>query len=133
MKDIEKKISISRETHIPEVLSAALRLGATAGFGRTQRYMVATAVSELATNICRYAGAGQISIRVIENSDTKGIELVAEDKGPGIADLDSAMKDHFSTSGSLGLGLPGVKRMMDEFEIGSEPGKGTRIIARKWL
>jgi len=133
MKRDEKKIIILDAADVAKASSEAMRLGKIAGFSHTQQYMIATSVSELGTNIYRYAREGEITVRLLENGNKKGIEIIAHDKGPGITDLEAAMKDHFSTSGSLGLGLPGVNRMMDEFEIDSKPGTGTRIIARKWM
>ena len=116
------QVEISDDFSVAEASSKAMTLAESAGFSRTKQYMIATAVSELSRNIYVYALKGS----------RKGIEVVAEDHGPGIADIDKAMEDHFSTSGSLGLGLPGAKRLMDEFNIQSEPGKGTKITARKW-
>lgn len=105
-----------------------------AGFNLADEVMVATAVSELATNILRYASCGRIRVIVIQNGDGRtGIEIGAEDKGKGIRDLKLAMQDNYSTGESLGLGLPSVERIMDEFEIESDIGQGTRIRARRWL
>ncbi len=105
-----------------------------AGFNLADEVMVATAVSELATNILRYAASGRIRVAVIQNDDGRiGIEICAEDKGKGIRDLKLAMQDNYSTGESLGLGLPSVERIMDEFEIESNMGQGTRIRARRWL
>lgn len=105
-----------------------------AGFNLADEVMVATAVSELATNILRYASCGRIRVIVIQNADGRtGIEIGAEDKGKGIRDLKLAMQDNYSTGESLGLGLPSVERIMDEFEIESDIGQGTRIRARRWL
>ncbi len=95
--------------------------------------MIATAVSELARNILKYADSGEIRLRVVAKGFRRGIEVVAEDRGPGISNPDEALKDHFSSSGTLGLGLPGVKRMMDEFQLESAPQQGTRVTVRKWL
>jgi serine/threonine-protein kinase RsbT len=93
--------------------------------------LIATAISELARNIVSYARRGEIRL-ISQNSGRPGIVIVASDSGPGIEDVRQAMRDGFSTSGSLGLGLPGVRRLMDEFEIASERGKGTTVIAKKW-
>jgi len=93
--------------------------------------LIATAISELARNIVSYAKSGEIRL-LPQNSGKPGIVIVASDKGPGIEDVRQAMRDGFSTSGSLGLGLPGVRRLVDEFEIASERGKGTTVIAKKW-
>jgi serine/threonine-protein kinase RsbT len=93
--------------------------------------LIATAISELARNIVSYARNGEIRL-LAQNSGKPGIVIVASDNGPGIEDIRQAMRDGFSSSGSLGLGLPGVRRLMDEFEIASELGKGTTVIAKKW-
>jgi serine/threonine-protein kinase RsbT len=104
------------------------------GFRIVDEFMVASAASELATNILRYAGEGSLEISVIKDTqDRIGIELFASDSGPGIQDLAEAMQDRLSTNrNSLGSGLPSVKRIMDEFTIESIPDKGTRVLARKW-
>jgi len=104
-----------------------------AGFEETPTRMIATAVSELARNILKYAHTGQIRLRRVEDRGRRGIEIDATDRGPGIADVDAAMSDHFSSSGTLGLGLPGVRRLMDEFSLDSTPGEGTRVTAIKWI
>jgi serine/threonine-protein kinase RsbT len=104
-----------------------------AGFGETPSQMIATAVSELVRNILKYAGTGEIRLRRVKKMGGRGIEIEAIDLGPGIADCEAAMQDHFSSSGTLGLGLPAVKRMMDEFSLASTLGEGTRVTARKWI
>ena len=104
-----------------------------AGFDETPSRMIATAVSELVRNILKYAGTGEIRLRRVKRMGGHGIEIEAVDQGPGIADCEAAMRDHYSSGGTLGLGLPGVKRMMDEFSLESTPGKGTRVTARKWI
>jgi serine/threonine-protein kinase RsbT len=103
------------------------------GFDETPSRMIATAVSELVRNILKYAGSGDCRLRQVEKPGGRGIEIEVSDHGPGIADVEAAMSDHFSSSGTLGLGLPGVKRMMDEFSLESSPGEGTRVTARKWI
>jgi serine/threonine-protein kinase RsbT len=104
-----------------------------AGFDETQSRMIATAVSELVRNILKYAGSGEIRLRRVKEPGRHGIEIEAADQGPGIVDCEAAMQDHFSTGGTLGLGLPGVKRMMDEFLLESTPGEVTRVTVRKWI
>ena len=104
-----------------------------AGFDETPSRMIATAVSELVRNILKYAGTGEIHLRRVKRMGSHGIEIEAVDQGPGIADCEAAMRDHYSSGGTLGLGLPGVKRMMDEFSLESTPGEGTRVTARKWI
>ncbi|MBF0481583.1 MAG: anti-sigma regulatory factor [Desulfovibrionaceae bacterium] len=113
-------------------VGAARQLCKQAGFDETRQFMLATAVSELATNIARYAGKGEISLRIVESAGRTALEVEAKDNGPGIADLELAMSDNYSTIDSLGLGLPSVKRIMDEFHIDSAPGRGARILCRKW-
>jgi serine/threonine-protein kinase RsbT len=103
------------------------------GFDETPSRLIATAVSELARNILKYAGTGEIRLRQVEGRSGRGIEIEAVDRGPGIEDLEAAMRDHFSSGGTLGLGLPGVRRMMDEFSLESTPGEGTRVTAVKWM
>ena len=102
------------------------------GFGAIDQARIATAVSELARNIFLYAGTGSVSVREIERSGRKGIEIVCEDQGPGIMSIDLVMQDGYSTSRGMGMGLPGAKRLMDEFEIRSSEGHGTTITCRKW-
>jgi serine/threonine-protein kinase RsbT len=104
-----------------------------AGFDEMPSRMIATAVSELVRNILKYAGTGEIRLRRVKGMGGHGIEIEAIDQGPGIADCEAAMRDHYSSGGTLGLGLPGVKRMMDEFSLESTPGEGTRVTARKWI
>jgi serine/threonine-protein kinase RsbT len=104
-----------------------------AGFDEAPSQMIATAVSELVRNILKYAGSGEIRLRRVKGVGRRGIEIEVVDRGPGIADCEAAMEDHFSSGGTLGLGLPGVKRMMDEFSLESTPGEGTRVTVRKWI
>ncbi len=103
------------------------------GFDEIICQMIATAVSELANNIVKYAGRGEIIMERINAKNRAGMAVIARDSGPGIEDIQKAMEDHYSSGHTLGLGLPGVKRMMDEFELTSEPGKKTTVTIRKWL
>ena len=91
-----------------------------------------TVISELSRNIVKYAGRGEVYLRLVEKAGRVGVQVTAQDRGPGIDDPDRALTDHYSTAGTLGLGLPGVKRLMDEFELDTSPGNGTRITARLW-
>jgi serine/threonine-protein kinase RsbT len=93
--------------------------------------LIATAISELARNIVTYAKKGEIRLKVI-NGSRRGIQVIAHDEGPGIADVEQALRDGFSTSGSLGMGLPGVRRLVDEFHIVSEQNHGTTVTVSKW-
>jgi serine/threonine-protein kinase RsbT len=103
------------------------------GFGTVDQARVTTAISELARNIYLYAGQGTVGIEKVFDGGKSGLKIVAIDEGPGIKDIRKVMEDGYTTSGGLGAGLPGVKRLMDEFDIDSTPGKGTKIIATKWL
>jgi serine/threonine-protein kinase RsbT len=132
MKRFEKKIPISRETDIMIAAFEAKKASRDAGFSENNQFMITTAVSELARNIFIYARQGAILIELLVMKSQKGIQVIAEDNGPGIHDIAKALEDHFTTGNSLGLGLPGVKRIMDEFIIDSTPGKGTTVTARKW-
>ena len=103
------------------------------GFGTIDQARIATAISELTRNIVLYAGEGTVTIRPVDRGARKGLEVVCEDRGPGIEDVSTVMQDGYSTSRGLGMGLPGAKRLMDDFEIESSMGSGTRIVVRKWL
>ena len=103
------------------------------GFGTVDQARITTAISELARNIYLYAGKGQICIDKLFDGGKVGLRLHAVDSGPGIKEIRQVMEDGFSTSGGLGAGLPGVKRLMDDFDIDSSPGQGTQIRASKWL
>jgi serine/threonine-protein kinase RsbT len=103
------------------------------GFGTVDQARITTAISELARNIYLYAGKGKIEIERLSTNGVHGIAIIAQDEGPGIADVKKVMEDGYSTSGGLGAGMPGVKRLMDEFHLETEPGKGTSIRVVKWL
>lgn len=103
------------------------------GFGTVDQARITTAISELARNIYLYAGKGKIEIKRLSENDLYGITIIASDNGPGITDMRKVMEDGFSTSGGLGAGMPGVRRLMDEFKVDTEPGVGTTITTTKWL
>jgi serine/threonine-protein kinase RsbT len=102
------------------------------GLSTGDQALVATAISELARNIVDYAKRGEIILELAEHEARRGMVVIARDEGPGIPDVERAMQDGYSTGNGLGLGLPGVRRLMDEFEIVSQVGKGTTITAKKW-
>jgi serine/threonine-protein kinase RsbT len=106
-------------------------MAADAGFSPVDSTLIATAISELARNIVTYAKTGEISVSAVAQNGRRGIMIVASDDGPGIADAGQALRDGFSTSGSFGLGLPGVRRLMDEFVIVTGPGQGTKVTVTK--
>ena len=101
-------------------------------FSTSELTLIATAISEVARNIVTYAGSGEIVLRIVRRGPRRGLLVIARDQGPGIADIARAMEDGYSTSRSLGLGLPGSRRLMDEFELASELGKGTEVTMTKW-
>ena len=118
-----------------DIVSARLRgrtMALQLGFRATDATLIATAISELARNILLYAKSGEILISPVERGEKRGLAVVARDDGPGIADATRAMEDGYSTSGRLGLGLPGVRRLMDEFELRSRAGHGTTVMVKKW-
>ena len=116
-----------------QVVYSARKILAGMNFGESAQYLIASAVSELSTNILRYAQKGKITLKVIHNGTRAGFEVTAQDQGPGIRNMENAMKENYSSGHGLGLGLPSVKRIMDEFKIQSTPGVGTRITAIKWM
>lgn len=130
MSDI--RIPIDTDVDIVAARQRGRQLAAELGFTLVELTLVATAISELARNILLYAKHGEIILRTAQTGDNPCIVVIARDEGPGIADLKQALHVGFSTSGSLGLGLPGVRRLMSEFEIQSEPGKGTTVTVKKW-
>jgi serine/threonine-protein kinase RsbT len=104
-----------------------------AGFSLSEATLIATAISELARNIVSYAQQGDITLRPVNGSSgIRGLTIVASDSGPGITDIAQALRDGYSSSGGLGLGLPGVRRLMDEFDIASPAGGGTTVTVTKW-
>lgn len=128
-------LKLDRDSDNAHAIYLTRQIAVKIGFQRTDEVMIATAASELSTNIIRYAKQGEIFINTINSIEEGkiGIELFAVDKGPGIQDIELAMTEQYSSlPNSLGLGLPSVKRIMDEFYIESIVGRGTRILARKW-
>jgi len=103
------------------------------GFGTVDQARITTAISELARNVYLYAGKGNIAIKEVTEGNLRGLLVIASDEGPGITDVRKAMEDGYTTSGGLGAGLPGVKRLMDGFKIETVVGEGTKISATKWL
>ena len=137
MKDVqvvekEVHVRINSDQDIVVARQKGRALAIALGFSSGDATLIATAISELARNIVTYAKFGEIRLTVLHNSTQPGIQLIAHDSGPGIPDITLALRDGYSTSGSLGLGLPGVKRLVDEFEVVSESNRGTTVTAKKW-
>ena len=130
--DAELRVPVRTDADIVVARQEGRRLAAQLEFTGSDLTVIASAISEIARNIVEYAKQGEIEMRHSERNGRRGIVVVARDEGPGIRDISLALQDGFSTSGSLGLGLPGARRLMDEFEIVSEPGKGTTVTMRKW-
>jgi len=126
-------VTIARDGDIIVARTNGRELASQIGFSRTDLALIAAATSEIARNIYIYAGRGVMSFCGVRDGGRRGIVIIGRDCGPGIADIDKAMQDGFSTGQSLGLGLPGARRIMDEFEIVSELGKGTTVTMKKWL
>jgi len=126
-------IPIERELDIVAARQKGRELAASMGFSGTDQTLLATAISEVARNIVSYAGRGTIVLSSVEEQGRRGLMIVAEDQGPGIADIGLAMRDGYSTGGSLGAGLPGAKRLVDAFELSSVVGAGTTVTLKKWL
>lgn len=128
----EIHVAISSDQDIVSARQKGRLMAAELGFSTGDATLIATAISELARNIVSYARKGQITLKMVNGLNRQGISIIASDKGPGIPDIRQALRDGYSTSGSLGLGLPGVRRLMDEFEISSQPGQGTTVAVKKW-
>lgn len=127
------RVVVRHEADIISARQSARGLAATLGFSESDLILIATAISEVARNMVEYAHGGEIALRSLQEGGRRGLEIVARDEGPGIADLQLAMQDGYSTGHSLGLGLPGARRLMDEFQIDSRLGAGTTVVMRKWV
>lgn len=130
--DAELRIPIETDADIVTARQEGRRLASLLDFSPSDLTVIAAAISEVARNIVEYATRGEVHVRLVERNGRRGVMVVARDVGPGISDIALALQDGYSTSGSLGLGLPGARRLMDEFELQSEPGKGTTVTMRKW-
>ena len=128
----ETRVPIGREGDIVTARQKGRELAVEIGFSGSELTVIATAISEIARNIVVYAQSGEIALSTERNGSRRGIVIVAQDSGPGIPDIQLAMQDGYSTGKSLGLGLPGARRLMDEFEIESKLGEGTTITMKKW-
>jgi serine/threonine-protein kinase RsbT len=128
----EIHVAINSESDIITARQKGREVALGLGFGNMDLTLLATAISEVARNIVKYAGRGEIVVWTAVRIGGEGIVVQARDKGPGIADLEMAMRDGFSTGNGLGLGLPGARRLVDEFEIQSSPGEGTVVTLKKW-
>jgi serine/threonine-protein kinase RsbT len=128
----ETRVRIEGEADIVTARQKGRELAAARGLTPTEQTLVATAISEVARNIVVYARHGEVVLSAIESRGRRGLLVVARDEGPGIANPDLAMRDGYSTGNSLGMGLPGARRLMDEFELSSAVGRGTVVAMKKW-
>jgi serine/threonine-protein kinase RsbT len=128
----ELVVEIRADADVLLARQKARELAKSLKFSGSELTLIATAISEIARNIVTYAKRGQIVLRLVSQGRRRGIRVVAKDEGPGIVDIARAMEDGYSTSSSLGLGLPGSKRLMDEFDVVSTVGKGTTVTMTKW-
>jgi serine/threonine-protein kinase RsbT len=128
----EVRVPIAGEADIVTARQKGRELAAAGGFSSTDQTLIATAISEVARNIVAYARCGEILLSAVEQPGKHGVLVVARDDGPGIPDLELAMRDGYSTGNSLGMGLPGARRLMDEFDLSSTVGSGTTITMKKW-
>jgi serine/threonine-protein kinase RsbT len=130
-RDDQVRIPVNSDADVVAARQSARELAARTGFSSTDLTVIATAVSEVARNIVRFAGSGEIVIELLDER-RKGVCITARDTGPGIADIEQALADGYSTYHGLGLGLPGARRLMDDFAIASEIGHGTTVTMTKW-
>jgi serine/threonine-protein kinase RsbT len=130
-RDGEQRVPVRTDADVVAARGAARELAAKLGFPATDLTLIATAVSEVVRNIVKFAGSGEVLLELVEEP-RPGIRVTARDAGPGIPDVARAMRDGYSTYKGLGLGLPGARRLMDEFAVVSEPGRGTTVTMTKW-
>jgi serine/threonine-protein kinase RsbT len=128
----EGEVSIQTEGDIVAARRTVRELATQLGFGATDITRIVTAASELARNVFQYAGKGTMQWKSIQGNGRSGLELRFVDQGPGIADINLALQEGYTTGEGLGLGLPGAKRLMDEMEVQSSPGQGTEVTVKKW-
>jgi serine/threonine-protein kinase RsbT len=125
-------INIQSSGDVVLVRQAVRQKAVEIGFSLVDQTKIVTAASELARNTLEYGGGGTVKLETLQQEKRRGVRLTFEDRGPGIADIDLALKDGFTTGGGLGMGLGGAKRLANEFEIQSAVGEGTRVIIVRW-
>src|SRR6478672_4711061 len=133
MRQREKvRVTIESQADIVAAREQARALAVEAGFSVCDSTLITTAISEMTRNILEFARRGEITIALLKNGSKSGLKIVASDQGPGIEDIARVMKDGYSSCKGMGIGLPGTKRLMDEFEIRSKVGQGTTVTMMKW-
>jgi serine/threonine-protein kinase RsbT len=128
----EVRIPIRADADVVTARRKGRELAAQAGFSATELTIIATAISEIARNIVMFAKRGEILVSLVGEDSRQGVTVVARDAGPGIPDLEQALQDGYSGYGGMGLGLPGSRRLMDEFEVSTEVDRGTTVTMTKW-
>ncbi|MBD2112490.1 anti-sigma regulatory factor [Nodosilinea sp. FACHB-141] len=131
MQKIEE-IKIQSSADVVLVRQAVRQFAIELGFGLVDQTKIVTAASELARNTLDYGGGGTVQLETLQDGGRRGLKLTFEDQGPGIPDIEMALKDGFTSGGGLGMGLGGAKRLANEFKIESVVGEGTRIIVVRW-
>ncbi|HEY6223384.1 MAG TPA: anti-sigma regulatory factor [Gemmatimonadales bacterium] len=126
-----RRLEVATDKDVVSARQLARELAAEFGFSPGDQTVIAAAISEIARNILMYARRGEVSFQIVNDGNRSGIVVVAKDEGPGIPDVARALTDGYSTSGGLGLGLPGARRLMDEFDIVSQAGQGTVVTMSK--
>jgi serine/threonine-protein kinase RsbT len=132
MTDEQARMEVASDADIVPARAKGRALATELGFSPTDATLVATAISEIARNIVVHAGRGEIEVKPAYEPDRRGVIVIARDEGPGIRNVDAALREGFGTKGGLGLGLPGVRRIMDEFAIQTAPNHGTTVTMHMW-
>lgn len=128
----EVRVPVTDDSGVVSARHQGRAMAQELGFSPVELTLIATAISEIARNVAVYAGSGEILLDKVRDGDRSGIRIVARDYGPGIPDIDRALQDGYSTGKSLGLGMPGARRLMDDFEVESTVGEGTTVTMTKW-
>ena len=130
--EAQSRIAIESDADVVTARQRARELAADLELSSTDQTLLATAISEVARNITTYAQRGEVLVSIVQDEERRGIQVIARDDGPGIEDLERALQDGYTTGGGLGLGLPGARRLVDDFSIDSSPGRGTTVTLVKW-
>ncbi|VUT27951.1 MAG: anti-sigma F factor [Candidatus Syntrophoarchaeum sp. GoM_oil] len=129
----EQMVKVKDDTDVIHTRSIVRQMAIEIGFGELDQTRITTAISELTRNIIVHANCGEVIIREVRKGGRKGLEIICKDDGPGIVDIDQAMREGYTTSGGLGIGMTGARRLMDEFHVESAVGVGTTVVVKKWL
>jgi serine/threonine-protein kinase RsbT len=132
MTGVQAQVPLTSGEQVVAARQIVRRWAVDLGFSLVEQTKLVTATSELARNVIQHGGGGHMTLEVVSEGARRGLRLTFEDEGPGIPDVDLAMKQGYTTGGGLGLGLPGSKRLCDDFSIHSRVGQGTRVVATRW-